>query len=240
MARGKTTTGCLDDRGALALLTLLLSGDAAYIIIHIVNAFLHHIPIYSIEFDHSYSEFYGYMKLFWICLLLIYIQIRDDTWHYSAWFILFAYFLADDSVQIHELAGLALSKSLQFQSYMGLRPEDFGELTISATVGSALSIPLMLAYRKGTDTFKSTSHDLALLVFILAGFGIAVDMLHSIFSFNRKIKFLFGIIEDGGEMITVSFILWYVFSIATSQNGTNCYLCGWIKDIFLKYRQPSP
>lgn len=230
MASKNAPSSCLSEHSALVLLALLLCGDFVYIAIHIANALLHHIPLYSIEFDHSYSEFYGYMKLLWVCLLLIYIQTKQTTWHYTVWILMFTYLLIDDSIQIHEVMGYRIAKALEFMPSIGLRAYDFGELIVSLTAGAILSVPLVAAYTKGSAAFRKVSHDLALFVCLLGGFGVAVDMLHSVFGFNRVTKFLFGIIEDGGEMLTVSFLLWYVFLMAIRQGDSGCYLCGWIKN----------
>ena len=49
------------------------------------------------------------------------------------------------------------------------------------------------------------------MVFILAFFGIFIDMVHVAMPIG---KLVFSIIEDGGEMIIMSVIVWRVLSLA--------------------------
>jgi len=73
---------------------------------------------------------------------------------------------------------------------------------------------LILFYVRGSGAFKQVTRHLLLLLLTLAFFGIFVDMLHSAVKMAKmawKVRYLLGVVEDGGEMVVMSFIAWYVF-----------------------------
>ena len=44
----------------------------------------------------------------------------------------------------------------------------------------------------------------------VAFFGVVVDMLHAAMPWGRCV---WGLVEDGGEMLMMSIIVWYVFDL---------------------------
>lgn len=130
--------------------------------------------------------------------------------------LLFAYLLFDDALQIHEQIGSMLAARLDFLPQTRLRVQDYGELAVSAIVATLLLGPLAWAYWRSTPAYRTISRNLLLLVCALIFFGIGVDMAHIAFNSGPTVKFLLGMIEDGGEMLSVSMIAWYSFSLMTS------------------------
>lgn len=87
-----------------------------------------------------------------------------------------------------------------------LRRHDLGELIGSASSGLILLPALLAAYRFAARANRKVFHDVVLLVI----FGVDVDMVHIAFSGSPRIELVLGILEDGGEMLAVSLLLWYV------------------------------
>jgi len=201
-----------EQTGASSFLLLLLVADFAFIFLHflllmtIVND-----PLYSLERDRGYPEFYQYVKELWIIVLLLSICVRTGAVGYIAWVMLFGYLLCDDALEVHETLGEYIATRLYFVPLLRLRARDFGELAVSAMSGALLLTLLAWAYVRGSDTFKQSTKHLLLLLLALAFFGIFVDMLHVALRMGRQVRLLFGVVEDGGEMIAMSFIVWYVF-----------------------------
>ncbi len=233
------TRGYGNGRSAIIMLALLFCSDFAFIALHVINSLWVHNPMLSIDFDWGYAEFYGYIKLFWICLLLIYIQSKYSCKQYLAWVLVFSYFLLDDSLRLHEIAGNAIAENLSFHSHLSVIPGDFGQLAFFAFMGLVLLLPLAWAYKSGSTAFRKVSQDIILLIFILVFCGVIVDFIHSIKNFSREIRYILGIIEDGGEMVTISLILWYIFSLATRRTEAEFYLCDTLRNWFAKRQQPS-
>ena len=53
-----------------------------------------------------------------------------------------------------------------------------------------------------------------LLMLALVVFGVAVDMAHGAVPSETTAYFILGVVEDGGELVVASLILWYVFRLA--------------------------
>lgn len=234
-------TNCLralNEPSASIFLLLLLSGDLIYIVLHFLNAFALNstYSLLSLERDRGYPEMYQYLKFCWIVALLLLITWKKRTWHYVIWMGVFLCFLADDSLQIHERIGRSIAANLDFIPPLGLRLQDLGELAFSATVGSFLLIPLILAYMSGSRVFKKTSQDIFLLILLLIFFGIVVDMGHIAINLGRKVEFILGVIEDGGEMLTVSLMAWYFFLLSVRSDMSSCYLCDFMHMVLTKTR----
>jgi hypothetical protein len=100
-----------------------------------------------------------------------------------------------------------------------LRAIDFGELIVSACVGLFFLICIATAHRFSDRSSKQDSRYLILMLFVLALFGIVVDMLHIALQSPYWEPSL-ALIEDAGEMIVMSFIAWFVFNISEGSSRT--------------------
>jgi hypothetical protein len=199
------------EKESTKFLFLLLIADFAFILIHIfyMNHFISS-RLFSLEKDFGYAEVYQYIKELWIVALLSTISIKRKHIIYFAWALLFTYFLFDDSLRIHELFGSRLVHHFHFQPMFSLRAQDFGELCTSILFGSLLFIFIGISYIFSNHTGKQISKTLFILVLALVFFGIVVDMLHIAIPFAKPV---FGLIEDGGEMLVMSIIVWYIFKL---------------------------
>ena len=139
------------------------------------------------------------------------LNVRAKLAGFLVWSVLFIYLLLDDSLQMHERYGGYIAKNSNFAPFAGLRPKDFGELVVSGICAATFLTFLSWFYVRGSEAFKyATRHLLSLLV-ALAFFGILVDMAHIAFGQYGYVNHLLGVLEDGGEMVVMSFITWYVF-----------------------------
>jgi hypothetical protein len=195
------------ETGPLSFLLLLVVADFVFIFLHFM---LRMTPVldnglFSLARDGGYPELYQYIKELWIVVLLLSIYLRTRVGGYLAWSLLFGYLLFDDALQIHERLGGYLAAELQFSPFLILRAEDIGELAVSALAGGVLLTLIAWFYGRGPTPLKRSTRHLLLLVLILVFFGVVVDMMPSAFTAMR------GVVEDGGEMIAMSCIAWYVF-----------------------------
>jgi hypothetical protein len=222
---------------ATLFLALLLCGDLAFIILHFINALtpLLHNALLRIDRDRGYPEMYQYLKFLWIIIIFVYFSLKKSSPHYFAWVLVFVYFLLDDSLGIHEQAGEYIAARLDFLPVFGLRPQDYGELAVSAAVGIFLFSFVMGAYIKGSSIFRKISKDLVLLILILIFFGVVVDMAHIAIDLGWRNSFILGVLEDGGEMFSVSLILWYTFLMILRESDSDPYLWDCVR-IFLSRR----
>lgn len=223
-----STRGYLYD---LRLLVLFLLTDLIYILLHIIHKFTDLLPdiLYNLEFDGGYAETLQYIKEFWIILLLIDLTIRRRKALYFAWCLLFSYFLLDDAFQLHEWIGGSFIKPLLVdlfnkESMFGLRFKDYGELIVSVGFGSFLMLLIAITHFKSENKDKVVSTSLFVFLCALAFFGIVIDMVHEhmwIKKIIRRLSYLnlrvthdvLGLIEDAGEMVIMSGIVWFVYNV---------------------------
>jgi len=197
------------EKESTKLLFLLLLADFAFMFVHgIYTVDLLTNDIYSIDTDGGYAEIFQYIKEFWIVVLLFVLAIRRRHTLYFAWATLFMYFLLDDSMKIHESLGANFVNYFDFKPMFQLRAQDFGELSVSILFGFFLFTFIGVSYLFSDNIAKRISKHLFVLVISVAFFGVIVDMLHTIIPWGKS---LFGFIEDGGEMLVMSIIVWYVF-----------------------------
>lgn len=173
---------------------------------------------YSLGADRGYAEVYGYIKFFWIVLLLAWLAHKKRQLVYGVGALLFFYFLLDDSLQIHETAGGQIAEWAGMLQAYGLRGKDFGELTVSALVGVFFLVVGWVAYRHSNAFARRVGLYLLAGVFALAIFGVGADMLHQLLGgqfpwTNTPLL----ILEDGGELMVISVICWFVYSLAHQQ-----------------------
>ena len=207
------------------LLYLFLATDFVLISLHILYLTTDILsnPYFSIEKDRGYGELFQYIKEYWIAILLSLLAWRNRSFLYLGWSLLFFYLLLDDAVSIHENLGRFISHRLGFSPAFNLRAIDFGELIVSACVGLFFLICIATAHRFSDRSSKQDSRYLILMLFVLALFGIVVDMVHIALQSPYWEPSL-GLIEDAGEMIVMSFIAWFVFSVSERPSPTTIFI----------------
>jgi hypothetical protein len=209
----------MNEHSASLLLLLLLSADFAFIVLYIINATL--VPnssLCDIEGLCAYLKIYQLVKLFWVIILFAYVLKSTRCYGYISWILVFTYFLFDKALQIHQNIGNYIANS--FDAYLphnlSLPPRPF-ELAVLAIAGTFLLAIVAWAYLRSPHAFKKISNDMLLFIVAWGFFGVFTDLATAI---KLGPLFTFGseIVEDGGEMVVVSLILWYVFLLAV-RNG---------------------
>lgn len=199
------------------ILILLLLTDLCFIILHIIrdsSNYLNDIN-WSITKDQGYAELFQYTKEFWIVITLLLCWIKTRALIYFSWMVLFFYALLDDSFEIHEWVGLDLAIYFNFQPAYGLRGVDFGELLVSMIAYSLIFVLVGISYYRSSPEGRKVSNNLLFLVAALAFCGIVLDMVDVlVLQFENDMLTLYSqIAEDGGEMVVMSIILYYVLSL---------------------------
>lgn len=196
------------DNGYLVFLCMLMLTDLVFVGLHLVHTYTPYLAngTYSIEQDRGHAEFFQYTKEFWIIILMLVVFIKEATLTNLSWLMVFVYVLFDDAISIHENIGHLASNLFSFAAELGLRAQDWGELVVTAMAGVVLLTPVVIAYLRASARERMHSLVMALLLGVLAFFGIGIDMLHSLFGGDS-----WGMLEDAGEMFAVSVILFYMF-----------------------------
>lgn len=211
---------------ASSFLALLILADLVFIALHFSRRIipLFGRKLYSLSYDGGYPEIYQYIKEFWIVLLILSVYAKTKEFGYVLWATVFAYLLCDDAIRIHERVGSKIANNFEFDPIFGLRFQDFGELSVTVIAFVLLLTPIGVYYLRGSSMFKKITKDLLLLLLIIGFFGVFVDMVGITVSSSRG-KFVLGIIEDGGEMIAISLVAWYVFLLNIHKGHASFSLC---------------
>jgi hypothetical protein len=164
--------------------------------------------------DWAYGEMFQYIKGLWVVMLLLLLARDKSRFMYVSWSILFLYLMVDDCLGIHERLGIFIADRLEFHSRFGLRPQDFGELVVLVLfVTPCLAIVGAAHYLSGTAARKISRHLFAMLA-LLVFFGVAVDMVPAAVKHGHHVLCpMVGVVEDGGEMLVMSFICRFLFAL---------------------------
>jgi hypothetical protein len=210
--------GIVRKRSPVGLLLFLLLVDFIFITIHVALWYRGYLPdAFNVEADGQLPEMFNNLKWLASCLgcLWLYDQHKEPV--YAAWAALFVYFLVDDAFSLHEHVGAWLSSALSLRPHLNLRAVDFGELIVFVTAGAVLFACIAVAYSRTTNTTaKRLARRLAIATITFGAFAVVVDMLHIALAGSPTTTAMFGVLEDGGEMVVASVMTFIVWQHAVS------------------------
>lgn len=166
----------------------------------------------KITHDWALPEEFNYFKWAVIVVSLLWLSLRDHWFAPACWAIVFVMILLDDALQFHEWFGDVMSKVLPSKAYFS--GADFGEMLAFGAMGlAALAVAAVLFLRSGAAG-RALSLRYGVLIVMLGGFGVGVDAVHQLvshftegMSVETLVSQIFGMIEEGGEMIVASFMV---------------------------------
>lgn len=217
----------INEPSAYLLLLLLLSADFVFTVLHIIyhtlgpNSFICNI---SGLCSHQIVNAYHLVKLFWIIILLAYILKLTRYSGYVSWIVTFVFFLLDDALLLHQIVGDQIAYN--FGTYLPpdlSLPSRFFELAVLAIAGMLLLVVVAWAYLHGPGEFRKVSNDLLLFIAALVFFGIIVDLATAIKLGSAAVLGLV-IVEDAGELVVDSLIVWYVFLLVIRKGNPDLFL----------------
>jgi hypothetical protein len=199
--------------GSLLLLFAILVIDFLFMGLHTLKSlgYLDN-PELSVTKNFGYAESFQYLKAAFIagCFFLLAKRHRQPLFY--CWAAVFAYILIDDSLEIHEALGFKLSDFVTRNFEIGLGGTA-GELVVFGLFGLLLFVPLgWYFYKERNKDLKIVSQDLLILFGGILFFGMGVDVLHDFAETGTVINGLLGLLEDGGEMVILTLILWYTWT----------------------------
>lgn len=201
------------------ILFLLIITDIVFIILHILflSTNLLDSPRFLLTMDLGFAEFFQYMKELWIAILFLVLGIKYRKGLFLIFSLLFFYLLLDDSLSIHERLGKYLAEIFRFQAVLGLRPRDLGELLVMAVFGILFFTVFILFYFLSNQKSRQIILMMLGMIILLTGFGVLADMIEIMIK-DETISQIIAIIEDGGEMIIMSIITWFVLRLDLDLN----------------------
>lgn len=160
--------------------------------------------------DRGYAEGYQYLKILGIVLLLGVIAVRTRDLVFYVWTAVFSYLLIDDLLRIHEIVGGQFFGDVlaHFPPAAGDNVYKLGQIVFSVVVGGLVLVAVLMATRASLEAVRRTSNSLLALLFLFAFFSLFLDGAGTWLEFGGR-----PTIEDGGEMVAMSLIAGFVFSM---------------------------
>lgn len=176
-----------------------------------------------VDSDRGLAEYFQYLKFTVLILASIYL-ILMKRYGYAFWGFLFMAMLLDDSSEYHETIGELIANHFNFEPWFGLRAVDWGELCYAAGFGIIMLAALVFFYRRGSRRFKNSCKDIGLLLILFVCFAVGLDMVHSLTLNNPPLSKVLALLEDGGEMLAISLVVWYFSFIIEKGDRERNYL----------------
>jgi len=207
---------------AYRLLVVLLLADCVFIVLHLLHVYTDLLPRsrFSIEREAGCGEWFQYLKEAAVVLIVFAMARRNRSRLYLTWAFLFLFVLLDDTCALHERLGHVIASHGGIPPLPGMTGQDIGEVCVWLCVGTVFVVLIGIFHHRARPTAKRVSIRLFALTGLLVLFGAVVDMAHAAAEVERvPLHTVLGTIEDGGEMLTMSLITWFVFRRYWSTDG---------------------
>lgn len=212
---------CFPSRAAHTLAIVLFATDMCFVILHVSRRFgwLVDDPLLSLYRDGGYAEWFQYTKELWAFLLLGIRAARRRSALAFGLSLPFLFFLLDDSLRLHENLGEIVVGWSARWSFPGPVSQPSAEVAVSATIGTALLVPLGLGYLRSDGDTRRIARRVLGLVLVLGLFGVAFDALHAVLPIPGL-----GLAEEAGELLVMSAIVAYVFGLVPATSADHAAL----------------
>ncbi|WP_282132724.1 hypothetical protein [Cellulophaga baltica] len=193
-------------------LKVLLLIDVMFIVGHLIVVTLFQSEPSSLLLDAEglgYPELFQYVKYSLVIAFSTYIVFAKKRYSYIPFIGLFIVLLLDDVFQIHSKASYFFAYRLKLHTLFGLKAVMYGQLVYILLLGSLSIILFWLFYRRANRSTKKAFIDIFMLFVLFLFFGVGIDIVHQLFTNTPKIGSLLTILEEGGEMISLSILIWY-------------------------------
>jgi hypothetical protein len=195
----------------MKLLALLLCLDSCILLLHLGHVFFSFpsSAFFDIGRDWTLGELFQYFKELWLAFLLLWLCAKLDSRFYGAWSLFFLYLFLDDALMIREWLGNQIGSRLVFEPPFGLRTNDVGEMTALA-IPATLLVFIAIQHIQSSKRARAFSWRLFSWLALLSLCGIVADFVHVLVMGHVALDVILELIEDGGEMIVMSFLVWKV------------------------------
>lgn len=169
---------------------------------------------FNLEWDGGYGERWEVLKGVLCAVALLHTARRSGQPLYAALAFGFGLATLDNLAELHEQGGAWIAGVPGgVPGVSGIR-QAVGELAVFAMEGLLIGVALLVGFRRSDRTHWPAGAVGVLLLAGLAVFGIGVDLLHAVVAWGRwSVNVLVGTIEDGGELVLLSFAAAYALGL---------------------------
>ncbi len=196
-------------------LLILLGIDCVFILLSFFDRFSDlNFSNFLVQSDGLYAEKFQYLKFLGIALLSLFLAIKRKAIQFFIFMIIPLYLYWDDSRSLHENYGTKIANFLHEGSHIdtlisNFRYQDIGEIIYMSLIAFALLNIFLICYKLSDEFQKSFLKKILKLFLVFGFFALVIDSVHQLS--GGIIYDLITIIEDGGEMIPISFMAGYFF-----------------------------
>jgi hypothetical protein len=165
-------------------------------------------PRFSLSRERGFPEMVQYAKYAAGAVILFRGAARGYGRPAAVWGLLFVLLLCEDALAIHEHLGVRIGAHLHLPRIGAMEPAQLGETILAAVEGSVFFVALAVTLRSASHASRRLTLALLVGLFALAGFGVVIDAIHSIAPRRTWIRPVLSFVEDGGEMIAASLLVW--------------------------------
>ncbi|MFS4416949.1 hypothetical protein [Maribacter sp. 2307ULW6-5] len=201
---------------AQGLLWLLMLADALFMAGHAIAWMFWDAPTDMFLLNGStlgLAEGFQYLKYLGILCLLAYLIGLKKQHAYLPLFFLFAFLFADDVSQLHNRASWVFVHRLQLQPLAGVHAQPLGKIFYTATIASLFMGVSGRYYLKASSELRRAFRDILVLLAGFLFFGVGLDVFQTFFVGRPRIGFWLTLTEEGGEMLVLSLLLWYLYCL---------------------------
>ena len=197
-------------------LVVLVGGDLLFIALHIAYKFDLLTRDFNLSRDGNYPEIFQYLKLALISVLLLQRFLRRRSATDLVWCFGFTYLLIDDALQVHENFGPFVASHVAIPFELDL-DGSVGELLSTGIFGGLIFLAVAVVYRRANQADRLVSECFGVLMVLLFTCGVVIDAVHTWVIENFHVSAIsgpLGVMEDGGEMLVISFACAYTLALS--------------------------
>jgi hypothetical protein len=187
----------LGTRLALAVFSV----DLLFILLHLaaVNGLIGGDErLFQVDKDRNLSEWFEYAKLFASSVLVFRLSVNRKHYQLMPMALVIFYLCLDDALRLHEFMGEVLVPA----------HDNAGEVLFMMIVGGATVTVAAIGYVLSERLGRIQIISVLLPILLLGAFGTVIDALHEVMiRFVPTSDELMGLLEDGGELVSISVLL---------------------------------
>jgi hypothetical protein len=165
-----------------------------------------HDERFSISQERGFGEWFQYAQTTTATALLVLLAVRARALVLLTWAAIMAYVALDDSLQLHERAGVTVGGWLGVTEAVGLAAEELGQLIYQGSLGLVVVPLLVYSHFRATGPARKISVGLFLLGAAFVGCSIVADNLGLLLGVQPL-----NLLEDGGELLVMSVTVWFLW-----------------------------
>ncbi|TBN18638.1 hypothetical protein [Hyunsoonleella pacifica] len=166
-------------------------------------------------------EFFQYLKYLGIICFALYLLSVKKNQLYFTFILLFLFLLIDDVTQLHQIVGRYFVEWINLKMTFKRKVYPvFGQIIYLLITLIIFSIVFITQFKFTSANNKKLLLSIFKFLGVFLFFGVFLDLIHTITSDYVFISKILTIIEEGGEMLSLSLIVWLFYLLTFKPEKT--------------------